>query len=718
MSTLVQTKKQSGGGYSNTNNATFASSVTAGSLLVGTVTAGASDTIPTAPSGWTLIRSVAITGVRKTWMFYQQNAAGGTMSMNVTFGSGQYPDSVVILREYSGIATSGALDKDADGYDSGYVQTHSTSATAATTQANELVIVVGGADAASPTWAAGSGYGNITSQAGFDLYTSGAMADKSVSATGTQTGVLSTTSYVQGQVIVATFKEGGTNASATPAVVASTFSIPAITITAIRVVAFAAAVLAAVLSIPTPALSTGTQISPSVLVTTVSIPAPTITAVRNVTHSASVVSATFSLPASTTTAGSPLVVNLISYWKFDEASGNAADSHGSNTLTNVGTTPFVTGKLNNGADFEDAGSPKYFTISDGAQSGLDITGDFTISLWVNPESCTANHPMVAKHSIGSDTGYAIYYVNQSGTPKLRMTISNGPTAYESQYVTQNLGAGTFKHVVATFNLSTKVGQFFVNGASVGSTAAFTVTGGAVNANSASFNVGRIDPGGGVDGYFDGVLDEIGIWNRVLTNDEIGFLYNGGAALAYPLTVIPVNASATPSVLAVTASIPSCTVTAIRTVNVAPSVLSAPFSIPTTTVSAIRNVTTAPSVLSATFSVPAYSVITPDAIAQPAVLSIVASLPSRTIITDQILSVSVLGATFSLPAFTVSAVTNQSVAPTVLTATFSIPTPRVRGHLWENEARTTATLTNASRTVATLTNETRTTTTWTNDTRSI
>jgi hypothetical protein len=33
-----------------------------------------------------------------------------------------------------------------------------------------------------------------------------------------------------------------------------------------------------------------------------------------------------------------LLDNLVAYWKLDEASGNAADSVTTNTLTNTGTT--------------------------------------------------------------------------------------------------------------------------------------------------------------------------------------------------------------------------------------------------------------------------------------------------------------------------------------------------------------------------------------------
>ena len=43
-----------------------------------------------------------------------------------------------------------------------------------------------------------------------------------------------------------------------------------------------------------------------------------------------------------------LTDNLVSYWKLDESSGNAADSVGSNTLTNTGTATYAAGKINNG----------------------------------------------------------------------------------------------------------------------------------------------------------------------------------------------------------------------------------------------------------------------------------------------------------------------------------------------------------------------------------
>ena len=49
--------------------------------------------------------------------------------------------------------------------------------------------------------------------------------------------------------------------------------------------------------------------------------------------------------------------------------------------------------------------------------------------------------------------------------------------------------------------------------------------------SASFAAGR--PGDVNGSYWDGRIDELGVWGRVLSPAEISELYNAGAGLAYP-----------------------------------------------------------------------------------------------------------------------------------------------------------------------------------------
>src|SRR5262249_12496362 len=68
--------------------------------------------------------------------------------------------------------------------------------------------------------------------------------------------------------------------------------------------------------------------------------------------------------ATTTTAtSSALASGIVSYWKFDESSGVASDTAGSNSLTNNNTAPYSSAVINNGATL-DATNNQYFSIPD------------------------------------------------------------------------------------------------------------------------------------------------------------------------------------------------------------------------------------------------------------------------------------------------------------------------------------------------------------------
>ena len=42
--------------------------------------------------------------------------------------------------------------------------------------------------------------------------------------------------------------------------------------------------------------------------------------------------------------------------------------------------------------------------------------------------------------------------------------------------------------------------------------------------------------GGAPFYVDGIIDEVGIWARSLSDAEVTQLYNAGAGLTYPFTL--------------------------------------------------------------------------------------------------------------------------------------------------------------------------------------
>lgn len=232
-----------------------------------------------------------------------------------------------------------------------------------------------------------------------------------------------------------------------------------------------------------------------------------------------------------------LADQLVSYWKLDESSGNAADSVGVNTLTSTGVD-FVAGKINNGGDYEIDDVNDTLLIADATQVGLDFTADLSISLWFKPESAPATDTemvLVSKYnSTGAQRAYYIGYRDNSSVKELHGVISStGGTggAITNISATQTLNNGTFYHIVMTQKSSaTTALKIYFNGTEVATTATQT----AIFNSLANFRIGNSD---NLDSEPDGVIDEVGVWSRVLTPSEITTLYNSGAGNQYPFTEI-------------------------------------------------------------------------------------------------------------------------------------------------------------------------------------
>jgi len=213
-----------------------------------------------------------------------------------------------------------------------------------------------------------------------------------------------------------------------------------------------------------------------------------------------------------------LTDNLIAYWKFDESSGDAADSSGnSKTLTNNNTVAYGTGKINNAADLE-ASSSEYFSISNGTY--FDVTSG-SINCWINRESTGTAQRIISTYT---NTGEGGFTFNITATNKLQAFFGEGNQAVTGG--TDLTTTGSFAYMV-TFTWTTARKDIYINATSEGSnTNAETMT-----AGETTVSVGR-DQKFAVD-YFDGLIDEMGFWSRALTSTEVTQLYNSGAGLAYP-----------------------------------------------------------------------------------------------------------------------------------------------------------------------------------------
>ncbi len=238
---------------------------------------------------------------------------------------------------------------------------------------------------------------------------------------------------------------------------------------------------------------------------------------------------------------SPLICNLVSYWKFDEVSGNAADSKGNNTLTNNNGTSFFTGIIGNGADLE-LSSSQSFSITNAAQTGLGFTGSFSLSFWAKfeqlPSSAGSTFSVFFKSDGDVTRSYAIRFNNNVTNGFECEAYGDGTTGtvragFSSGAAVSVGDVGVWRHYAATFNASTVTWTLYKGGSAISSN---TVNNGSFSTIYTSTNPVQIGganyQGGGVS-FFDGGMDEIGAWNRVLTGAEITSLYNSGAGFQYP-----------------------------------------------------------------------------------------------------------------------------------------------------------------------------------------
>ncbi len=154
----------------------------------------------------------------------------------------------------------------------------------------------------------------------------------------------------------------------------------------------------------------------------------------------------------------------------------------------------------------------YIEGSAGHGSPLNIYNkDITISAWVKP---AGDGTIVAR----SKPSYVTYrlYISNSGT-KAGINYYVSPT-HINVTTAAILSVDNWYHIVGVFDRSNDVGRVYVNGVEEATGAIPTDP----PSCDAATKIGcRVDT---TDSAFDGAIDDVRIYNRVLTEEEINQLY--------------------------------------------------------------------------------------------------------------------------------------------------------------------------------------------------
>jgi hypothetical protein len=214
----------------------------------------------------------------------------------------------------------------------------------------------------------------------------------------------------------------------------------------------------------------------------------------------------------------PLVLldNLIAFWNLDETSGTRYDSSGNgrNLTQTFGTVSSTTGKIKNCAYFNGINGGGSTNSKLGSTSfGVNPNSNFSMSVWIKPRSFSSY-----QHIIGAPFQNGFYI--GANNSNLTFNLYNG-TVYGVSAPSTALN--TWHHYVfiregSTLKLyadNVYIGSASITGQSFPGASVFSVGGGEYN-----------------EYYFNGDIDALGLWTRVLTESEIGTLYNNGNGKQY------------------------------------------------------------------------------------------------------------------------------------------------------------------------------------------
>lgn len=204
---------------------------------------------------------------------------------------------------------------------------------------------------------------------------------------------------------------------------------------------------------------------------------------------------------------------LVGYWHFDEgASSTAYDASGSgNTGTIQGSPTWASGaSCEAGGCLTLNGSNQYLSM--GATSSLDLAGKVSVTAWIHPNS-TARQLVVA---LGDGDDYTNNYQMFIDTGAF-FTVGEGASA---AYATKSgsIASGNWYYLAGTFDGTTA--KIYINGILEGQD---TFSG--TRQSGGSFRVGMRAPSGVPEWYFNGAIDEVRVYNRVLSATEIADQYN-------------------------------------------------------------------------------------------------------------------------------------------------------------------------------------------------
>lgn len=227
------------------------------------------------------------------------------------------------------------------------------------------------------------------------------------------------------------------------------------------------------------------------------------------------------LVAVTVTAADPTpIAGLVASFSFDESTGTTVtDGSGSGHVGTIYGASRVEGVRGSSLQFD--GVDDWVTVPDAPT--LDLSTGMTLEAWVMPGAMTGWETVLLKERGVEDFAYALYAHDggslAGGAPVPSGNVRTGG-GHQNLRGTSTLPAGVWTHLATTYDGVTQ--QLFVNGVQ----AASRPQAGSILASDGSLRIGGNAAFTGE--FFEGRLDEVRIYNRALSAEEISASMGGAA----------------------------------------------------------------------------------------------------------------------------------------------------------------------------------------------
>ncbi len=227
---------------------------------------------------------------------------------------------------------------------------------------------------------------------------------------------------------------------------------------------------------------------------------------------------------------------LVGYWNFNEGSGTSAlDSSGNNnTGTFTGSATWnATGKTGaavslNGSGYVNFGNSQ--TLRNPA---------ITVSAWINPTKSTNGNTSVLSMDTGSTKAYQITWKDSGSSGFGAYTNIKNTSSTITAFSSQTLTANTWHLVTATYDNTSGVLSIYFDGV------LSTTTQGSGGVSYPTFGSRSLIlgmPAASVSTGFKGLVDEVRVYNRALSAQEVSDIYND------PGSDVPTPGDTTPPVI--------------------------------------------------------------------------------------------------------------------------------------------------------------------------